>query len=106
MSALRRRAGVGRTLGALTLGATAGSVLALLLAPGSGQATRRRIGRRVLAWERASARQWRQARRMLARRAGGWREAAVEKVGQTREWLNERAANHNGRRPVRHRVAA
>ena len=106
MSTIRRRGGVGKALGAFAVGATTGSVLALLFAPTSGHAMRRRLGQRVRTWERLTARQWQQARKLLARKAEGWRDTAVEKVGQTREWLTERVANHNGRRPVHHRIAA
>ncbi len=104
------RYGMGLTIGAFTLGATAGSVLGLLFAPASGPVTRRRIVMKIRNYGRTTARQLVQAKRQLARQAAEVRRAAVEKLGDTREWLVERArlsANHtNHRRPVHHRVAA
>ena len=104
MKGNRPSRGFGRTLGAFALGATAGSIIALLYAPASGQMTRRRIGMRVRAWEHATARQLQQARRVVGRRARLLREAAVEKVDTIREGLLERVSNGNGRHPV-HRAA-
>ena len=85
---------VGLTVGVFALGATAGSLLALLFAPASGRATRRRLGN-----------QFRQAKRLLAKKAGYLKEAATEKIGETREWLVDRVMNGNGKHPVRHRIA-
>ena len=43
----QQRGGFGRGIVAFTLGATAGSILALLFAPASGEVTRRRIANKM-----------------------------------------------------------
>lgn len=108
MKATRRR-GMARNMGAFALGATAGSALALLFAPASGQVTRRRIAQRVRTLERSAARQLRQTGRVLAHKADDLREAAAGKLGETRQWLVRQVAHSNGnghRRLARHRAAA
>ena len=47
----------GQNLGLFTLGATAGSILALLCAPASGRVTRKRIGMKFRSLERPTGRQ-------------------------------------------------
>lgn len=106
MGDIRRRQGFGRAVGAFTLGAAAGSVLALLYAPASGQMTRRRIGMRVKALEHVAGRRVQQAQRVLARRVRRLRSVAAGRVGDTREWLAEHLAAGNGRHPAtQHRTA-
>lgn len=106
MKAMHRLGGVGQTVSAFTLGATAGSMMALLFAPKSGEATRRQIGRQVRAWQRATVRELRQRGRMVAGRAAQWRQTAAEQLGQARVWLTPRPASHNGKRALHHRAAA
>lgn len=89
-----RRDGFGRTLGVFALGATMGSIIALLYAPASGDVTRRRIRTK-----------FQRVQTQLAKQARQLREAAVERVGQTREWVMERLPIANGRHPANHRPA-
>lgn len=77
MKAMHQWGGFGQTVGAFTLGATAGSLLALLMAPASGDATRKRIGRQFKSWQRSTVRELRQTGKNVTRRAGQWRVAAV-----------------------------
>ena len=86
-----------RAAGAFALGATAGSTIALLFAPASGRATRKRISRQFRSLGHSTTRQLKQTKRLLAKKAVDLKEAAVEKLGDTREWLLERVSNSNGR---------
>ena len=86
---------LGQNLGMFALGATAGSLGALLFAPSSGKVTRKRIGN-----------QFRQAQRFLTKKAGYLKEAATEKLGETREWLVDHVIPTNGKHPLRHRVVS
>ena len=96
----------GRTAGAFALGATAGSAVALLLAPASGQATRKRLVSKFRSVERSASRQFQQSKKLLAKKAGLLKNAAVERIGDTREWLIERMPTSNGRHhPMPRRVA-
>ena len=98
--------GVGQVAGTFALGATVGSLLAILFAPASGQATRRRIGTRVRVLQHSAVRGLRQARRLLVRKVGDWREVLPEKLDQTREWLTEHVMNGSGKHTrVSHRSA-
>jgi len=106
MNASGRRNQMGLTIGALAIGATAGSVLALLFAPASGSATRRRISMKVRAYGRTTARQLTLAKKQLARQTEQLREVAVDRLGQTRDWLVEHVVPKNGKHPAPHRVAA
>lgn len=87
---------VGLATGTFAIGAAAGSVLALLFAPASGRAIRKRIGH-----------QFKQTQKLLAKKTGVLREAALDKLGETREWLQERVLAHsngNGKRSLRRRA--
>ena len=93
-----------RTVGAFALGATAGSIIALLCAPASGQVTRRRLAMRL-----------RNIQKEAARRLGRTRRALVTKAEQVREtatdWIEDHLPHRNGngrhviRRKVRHAAA-
>ena len=106
MKAPGLRYGRGLTIGAFALGATAGSVLALLFAPASGTVTRRRIGMKIRTYQRATSRQLVLAKKQLARQTEQMREAAAERLGQTRDWIVEHVVPKNGKHPAPHRVAA
>ena len=93
----RRGNGIARAVGAFTLGAAAGSILALLYAPASGKVTRRRIGMRVRALRQQTVRQLGRTRKFLA-------EATTEKIQHAREWVAERLPNGNGKHSVRQRA--
>lgn len=100
----RRRGGL-RTFLAFTLGATIGSIVALLCAPASGQVTRRRIALKVRNLRRVAVRRLGQTQRALATRALRVREAATE-------WIADRFPQRNGngrhamrRRGIRHAAA-
>ena len=95
MKEQRRGSGIGRTIGAFALGATAGSVLALLYAPASGQVTRKRIAMRLRTFKQTAG-----------RRLGDLREAATERVSDARRWVLGHISNGH-RRPstTRRRVA-
>ena len=91
-----RGSGWRQAAGAFALGATAGSAAALLFAPASGRATRKKIAMKLRSLERSTARKLQHTQQMLAKKAGNLKEAAVEKLGDTREWLLERISNANG----------
>ena len=88
---------LGQVAGAFALGATAGSAAALLLAPASGRATRKKLVSKFRSMGRTAARGLRQSKKLLAKKAVGWKDATVERLGETREWLAERIPNGNGR---------
>ena len=88
-------------MGWFTLGATAGSAVALLYAPQSGRATRRQISRKFNSLGRSAARGLNRTRKSLLHKVGSFREAAEEKWGQLRE-----RALMNGKRPLRERRLA
>ena len=95
---------LGQVAGAFALGATAGSAAALLLAPASGQATRKRLASKFRSMGRSATRGLQQSRKLLAKRADLWKDAAVERIGDTREWLMERIPNGK-HRPMPRRAA-
>lgn len=97
---------LGRNAGWVALGAAAGSTAALLMAPVSGKAARKRIGNQFRAVGRSTARQLNQTRRMLAKQARTLRNAAAEKIEDTREWLLERMPAGNGKHHPMPRRAA
>ena len=92
----RRRGGTFRTVAAFALGATAGSLIALLYAPASGKVTRRRLAMRVRNLQRKAARRIGETQRALATKADRVREAATE-------WIAEHVPHGNGRQ-IRHRT--
>lgn len=97
---------LGRVAGAFALGATAGSVAALFLAPASGRATRKQLASKFHSMGRSATRGLQRGKRLLAKKAGVWKDATVERLGETREWLMERIPNGNGkRRPMPRRAA-
>lgn len=101
-----RNKGWQKTAGAFALGATAGSAVALFLAPASGQIIRKRLVSKFRSMERSASRQLQQSRKLLTKKAAFLKKAAVEKIGGTREWLLERVPNGNGRQhPMPRRVA-
>ena len=86
------RKGFTQALGTFVIGATVGSVIALLYAPASGRVTRQRLN---LKW------------RAVKRSATQLREQAARKITYARQWMTSHA-NGNGhvRRPaMRRRVA-
>ncbi len=97
MKEYRRGNGIAKTVGVFALGATAGSIVALLFAPASGQVTRRRIAMRVRALRQQPARQLSRTRRLLAR-------ATSERIHDAREWMAEHLPNGNGKHLVRQRA--
>lgn len=96
-----RRIGRGRTVLAFALGAAAGSIIALLYAPASGQVTRRRLMLKAREVQRKAARKFGEAKKVLACKAEEVRESATD-------WIAEHVP-HNGhgqrtsrRRALRH----
>ena len=94
MKEQRRRGGFLRSALAFTLGAAAGSVVALLYAPASGQVTRKRLARRVEGLRREAVRRIGRTRRELATQAEQVREAATD-------WIAEHVPHGNGRQHIR-----
>jgi gas vesicle protein len=78
------------------MGAAAGSVLALLYAPTSGQVARKRIAKKMLNIRREATRRLGRTKRVIASQAVQVRDAAGE-------WIAEHVphANGNGRPHVR-----
>ena len=95
----------GKWFGLFALGAAAGSVCGILLAPASGSVTHKRIGMKFKSLEQQGARQIKQAKKMLVQKADDLRDAANEKLSQTREWLVERVGSGNGKHPSHRRLA-
>lgn len=97
-----------RTASAFAVGAAAGSLLALLYAPASGQTTRRRLGLQVRRWQRGTLRGLGQAQRVLVNGADRVREAATGWISGRVPQYQERSINGrqtSRRRIVRHAVA-
>ena len=88
------RGGRGLALAAFALGATAGSMLALLFAPASGRVTRKRLAQSVCKFQRVGLRKIGQATHVLAAKVGDAKEAATE-------WISEHV---NGKHVTRHRA--
>lgn len=99
-----RRGGIGRTVSAFALGATVGSIVALLCAPASGKVTRKRIAMRMRALRQQTVKQLGKTQRILARRAEGLREATTQRLHHAREWVAEHITNGNGKRALRQRT--
>lgn len=93
----RPRSTKGKTVVAFALGATIGSIVALLYAPAAGKVTRQRLAMRARDARRAAERKLLHARKLLAHRAEAVRENATE-------WIQERMQNGH-RRPLRRRPA-
>jgi gas vesicle protein len=104
MGIVRRKSGIGRSLGAFALGAAAGSAIALLFAPASGQVTRRRIGLRLRRISREAGRRVGRVQRVLTRKAETLREATAEKINGARAWVAGHVANGEQQRRPRHRA--
>ena len=100
-----RRGGMIRTVGSFALGATAGSLGALLFAPASGRVTRKRIGRQFRSLQHATNRQLAQTSRLIVKKADGLREAAVDQLNHAKEWVTYRMGNGHTRRATRQRAA-
>ena len=94
MKEQRRRGGFLRSALAFTMGATAGSIMALLYAPASGQVTRKRLARKVNGLRHEAVRRLGRTRRELVTQAEQVREAAGE-------WIAEHVPHGNGRQHVR-----
>ena len=92
----RQRKGTFRTVVAFALGATAGSLIALLYAPASGKVTRRRLAMKARSIQRTAIRRLGQTQRVLATKAEHVREAATE-------WVAAHVPHGNGRHPARRR---
>lgn len=99
-----RFGGVGKTAGAFALGATAGSVAALLLAPNSGKVIRRKLGMSFRSLKSSSVRQMKQAKKLLLKKADYFKGVASEKLGATRQWLVHKVSNSNHKNAVRRRA--
>ena len=84
------RSNRGNTVAAFALGATIGSIFALLYAPASGKVTRQRLVLRAREARRHAERKLAHARKMLAHRAVEVRENATE-------WIQTRMQNGHGR---------
>ena len=93
-----RRIGRGQAVLAFSLGAAAGSIIALLYAPASGQVTRRRLVLKVRDAQRKVTRKFGEAKKVIACKAEQVRESATD-------WIAEHVP-HNGhaRRTPRRRV--
>jgi len=101
-----RNVGWKKTAGAFALGATAGSAVAILLAPATGRIIRKRLASKFRSVERSASRQFQQSKKLLAKKAELLKDAAVERIGGTREWLLDRIPNGNGKNhPMPRRVA-
>ncbi|MBI3616165.1 MAG: YtxH domain-containing protein [Candidatus Omnitrophica bacterium] len=89
----RKAQKIAQSVGLFSLGAMVGSLSALLFAPASGKAVRKRLGNQIL-----------QTKKQLLKKADILRDTAVEKFGDTRQWLLKQMKNGNGKHPVRHRL--
>lgn len=99
----RQRKGIFQMAAAFAVGATAGSLIALLYAPASGKEIRRRFAQRARTLQRQALRRLGQTQRTLARQAAHLREAATG-------WLVDRVPHggngrHGVRRVLRHAEA-
>ena len=92
----RRRGGIFGTVCGFALGATVGSITALLYAPASGKVTRRRLALKARNLQRTAIRRLGQTQRVLATRAELVRDAATE-------WIAQHVPHGNGRHAIRPR---
>ena len=98
MKEQRRRGGAFRTVAAFGLGATLGSVIALLYAPASGKVTRRRLALRAQNLRRNAIRRIGQTQKVLACKATEVREAAGT-------WIADHMPRNGNGNSRHHRVA-
>ena len=82
MKQTRPRTGIVRTIMAFGIGATAGSIVALLFAPAPGRVTRKKLAMRL-----------REAQRVAGGKLG-------KGITQARTWVLEHVSNGHGRRPL------
>ncbi len=94
----------GKWFGLFALGAAAGSLCGLLMAPASGSVTRKRIAMKFKSLEQEGARQIKHAKKLLVKKAEDLRDVANDKLSQTREWLVEQVSSGNGKHPSRRRL--
>ena len=92
-----RLRGYGRTVAAFAIGATAGSLIALLFAPASGRVTRRRLFLQARNTQRAIGRKLGVATKTLMKKAECARDAAGE-------WITSHVGNGHARPSRRHAV--
>lgn len=85
----KRGSGVGRTVGAFAIGATLGSIVALLFAPADGRTTRRQIGLKV---------------RQLQNDAKQLQRSATRKIRDARAWVLDHMPNGQVKRSLRRRT--
>ena len=83
MTQKRPKSGIARIAAAFTVGATAGSLLALLFAPASGRVTRQRVAMKL-----------REVQRAASGKLG-------KGITQARSWVLDHISNGHARRPVR-----
>ena len=83
MATKERRGGLGKALGVFALGATAGSIVALLYAPASGAVTRKRLKLKF---------------KSVQKSAIELRNTAAKRIGDARTWVTAHMPNGNGRR--------
>lgn len=99
MNQKRQRSGKGRTVAAFALGATAGSILALLFAPTSGRVTRKRLVQEIGKLRKSATRKLGETTKLLATKVENAREVATD-------WISQHVTNGKHqpirRRPVRH----
>lgn len=96
MKGFVKKGWLGKT-GAFALGATAGSILALLSAPASGRMTRKRIGMKFRTLQNSTARQVKQTKKLLLKKAANLRHVAAGKLVSTRKWINQNVSNGSGK---------
>lgn len=78
-----------QSVAAFALGATAGTLIALLYAPASGQVTRKRLAQKVRRLQRNAARQLQRTQHVFVTKAGKMQQAASG-------WINDHLPT-NGR---------
>jgi hypothetical protein len=89
MAEKRQGSGIGRTVGAFAVGATLGSLVALLFAPADGRTTRRQIGLKV---------------RELQSNAKQLQRDATRKIRYARAWVMDHMPNGHAKRPLRRKT--
>lgn len=89
MAEKRQGSGIGRTVGVFALGATLGSLVALLFAPADGRTTRKQIGLKV---------------RELQTNAKQMQRSATRKIRDARMWVLDHMPNGHVKRPLRRKT--